>query len=95
LNISAENITFLKGENKNVDNNWKEGVAEKDIKDEKENKLLVIVVNKILLKSPKTLAECRGMVTADYQVFLEKEWLNYLKNTYTVKVNQDVLDSIK
>jgi hypothetical protein len=35
------------------------------------------------------------MLTADYQVFLEKEWLAYLKNTYTVKVNQDVLNTIK
>ncbi len=95
LNVSVENITFLKGENKNVDNNWKEGVAENDIKDDKENKILVIVVNKLLPKAPKTLAECRGAVTADYQVYLEKEWLSYLKNKYTVKVNQDVLNTIK
>ncbi|MES2681162.1 MAG: peptidylprolyl isomerase [Bacteroidota bacterium] len=95
LNVSVENITFLKGENKNVDNNWKQGVAEQDIKDDKENKVLVIVVNKIIPKAPKTIAECRGAVTADYQVFLEKEWLAYLKNKYTVKVNQDVLNTIQ
>jgi peptidyl-prolyl cis-trans isomerase SurA len=95
LNVSVENITFLKGENKNVDANWKKGIAEKDIKDEKENKVLVIVVNNVLPKSPKTLAECRGAVTADYQVYLEKEWLSYLKGKYIVKVNNDVLNTIQ
>lgn len=95
LNVSVENITFLKGENKNVDNNWKVGTAEKDIKDAKDNKVLVIVVSKILPKAPKTIAECRGAVTADYQTFLEKEWLAYLRNKYTVKVDQEVLNTIK
>jgi peptidyl-prolyl cis-trans isomerase SurA len=95
LNVSVENITFLKGENKNVDANWKKGIAEKDIKDEKENKVLVIVVNNVLPKSPKSLAECRGAVTADYQVHLEKEWLSYLKGKYIVKVNNDVLNTIQ
>jgi peptidyl-prolyl cis-trans isomerase SurA len=93
LNVSVENITYLKGENKNVDANWKKGVAEKDIKDEKN--VAVIVVNNILPKSPKTLAECRGNVTADYQNYLDTEWLAYLKKKYTVKVNDDVLSAIK
>ena len=93
LNVSVENITYLKGENKNIDANWKVGVAEKDVKDEKN--VAVIVVNKILPKSPKTLGECRGNVTADYQNYLDTEWLAYLKNKYVVKVNQDVLNTIK
>ena len=95
LNVSVENITYLKGENKNVDANWKQGVAAQDVKDDKENKVLVIVVNKILPKSPKTLAECRGNVTADYQNYLDAEWLAYLKKKYTVKVNEDVLNTIR
>ena len=93
LNVSVENITYLKGENKNVDANWKKGVAEKDIQDEKN--VAVIVVNNILPKSPKTLGESRGNVTADYQNYLDTEWLAYLKKKYTVKLNQDVLDTIK
>jgi peptidyl-prolyl cis-trans isomerase SurA len=84
LNVSVENITYLKGENKNVDQNWKKGVAEKDIKDEKN--VAVLVVNDILPKSPKTLAESRGSVTADYQSNLDSEWLAYLKNKYKVKL---------
>lgn len=95
LNLSVENVTYLKGENKNVDNNWKAGVVANNINDDKEKKIFVIVVNKILPKSPKSLAECRGLVTADYQNYLEKEWLDYLKKKYIVKVNNDVISTIK
>ncbi|MDO9001479.1 MAG: peptidylprolyl isomerase [Bacteroidota bacterium] len=95
LNLSVENVTYLKTENKYVDDNWKVGIAPKDINDDKEKKIFVIVVNKILAKSPKSLGECRGLVTADYQNYLEKEWLDYLKKKYIVKVNNDVLSTIK
>ncbi len=95
LNVAAESITYLKGENKNVDANWKQGVAATDIKDSKDNKIIVLVVNKVMPKTPKTIAEAKGMITADYQNYLEKEWLAYLKNKYTVKVNEDVLNTVK
>ncbi|MBC7695587.1 MAG: peptidylprolyl isomerase [Burkholderiales bacterium] len=95
LNVTVENITYLKGENKDVDANWKQGVASSDIKDTKENKTTVLVVNKLMGKTPKTIAEAKGMITADYQNYLEKEWLAYLKNKYTVKVNEDVLSTVK
>ena len=95
LNVSVEDVTYLKGENKNIDANWKEGTAEKDVVDAKENKVLVIVVNKVMPKSPKTIAECRGPVTADYQSWLDKEWLAYLRAKYKVTVNQDILNTVK
>ncbi len=95
LNVTPESITYLKGENKNVDANWKVGVAASDIKDAKDSKITVLVVNKLMEKTPKTIAEAKGMITAEYQNYLEKEWLAYLKNKYTVKVNDDVLNTVK
>ncbi|HQQ95362.1 MAG TPA: peptidylprolyl isomerase [Bacteroidia bacterium] len=95
LNVSVENIMYLKGENKNLDASWQKGINPNDIKDEKENKILVYVINTILPKTPKTLNECRGNVTADYQSYLENEWLAYLKNKYKVKVDENVLNTIK
>ncbi|MBS1637936.1 MAG: peptidylprolyl isomerase [Bacteroidetes bacterium] len=95
LNLSVDDITYLKGENKDIDANWKKGVLPTNVKDEKENKVQVIVVNNVIPKTPKTIAEAKGIITADYQNYLEKEWLNYLKNKYTVKVNEDVLSTIK
>lgn len=94
LNVTVENITYLKGENKDVDANWKQGVVTNDIKDA-DGKVLIIVVNKVMPKTPKTIAEAKGVITADYQNYLEKEWLAYLKNKYTVKVNEDVLNTVK
>jgi peptidyl-prolyl cis-trans isomerase SurA len=94
LNLSVENIMFLKGENKDVDAAWMKGLNPKNFKDEKENKVIVYAVNTILQKTPKTLAECRGSATADFQSYLETEWLDYLKKKYVVKVNEDVLSTI-
>ena len=93
LNVSVETITYLKGENKDVDANWKEGVVANNLK--KEGKEVVMVINKVMPKTPKTIAEAKGIITADYQNYLEKEWLNYLKNKYTVKVNDEVLSTVK
>lgn len=93
LNVSVETITYLKGENKDVDTNWKEGVVANNLK--KEGKEVVMVINKVMPKTPKTIAEAKGIITADYQNYLEKEWLNYLKNKYTVKVNDEVLSTVK
>lgn len=95
LNVSVENVMYLKGENKNINDNWKEGIVAKDIKDDKDSKLLVIKVNKVLPKSPKALNEAKGLVTADFQVNLEKEWIAYLKNKYPIKIDEAVLSTIK
>lgn len=95
LNVAVENITYLKGENTLVDNNWKEGIAAENHVDDKDKKVHVLVVNRILPRSPKTLIEARGAVTADYQTHLENEWLSYLKNKYKVKVNEEVLSTVQ
>lgn len=92
LNLSVETVMYLKGENKMVDDNWKTGISN-DIK--QDGKVYILVVNKLLPKSPKALNEAKGMVTADYQNYLEKEWLSSLKNGHTVVVNEEVLNSIK
>ena len=42
----------------------------------------------------KTLAEARGYVIADYQDYLESNWVKELLNMYPVKVNDKVLQSI-
>lgn len=95
LNVTSETVMYLKGENKNIDATWKVGISSSDVKEEKENKVVIYVVNSILPKTPKTLGECRGNLTADYQNYLDVEWLNYLKSKYTVKVNEEVLNTIK
>jgi len=45
--------------------------------------------------SLKTMEEAKGYVIADYQDYLEKEWIASLKNKYPIKVNKKVLKALK
>ncbi len=55
----------------------------------------VEVAGKILNDTPEEYTDVRGLVTADYQEYLEKEWITYLRNKYPVKINQKVLKKIQ
>ncbi|WP_055448651.1 peptidylprolyl isomerase [Lacinutrix mariniflava] len=62
----------------------------------KHNDAFVVVnVSKVLPKRPKTFEEAKGLVTSDYQIFKEENWLKELQDKYLVKVNPEVLKSIK
>jgi peptidyl-prolyl cis-trans isomerase SurA len=54
-----------------------------------------VIINEMIAPEPKTLSEARGLITADYQNYLEVEWIKELKRKYTVKVNQNVLSGLK
>jgi peptidyl-prolyl cis-trans isomerase SurA len=93
LNLKVEHGKFTKGENEGVDKvAGKLGMSE----NMNINKQVVFVnVEKILSPDNKSLSEARGIVTADYQNVLEKEWLEGLKKKYKVEVNEAVVSSIK
>ena len=57
--------------------------------------IVIVNIRRILSPEPKSLNEARGLITADYQNFLEKEWIGSLKAKYTVVVNREVLAKIK
>jgi len=93
LNLKIENGKFTKGENEGVDKvAGTLGMSE----NMNINKQVVFVnVEKNLSPENKTLSEARGIVTADYQNVLEKEWLDVLKKKYKVEVKEDVVSLIK
>ncbi len=95
LNLSVYSTMLFKGEHPMVDKYWKEGIITENYKNTNENKIEVIVVTKIHPETPKTLLEAKGQVTADYQNYLETEWIKYLKNKYPVEINRDVLKTIQ
>ena len=71
--------------------NWKAGtIVVPPVKDA----LTFQKVEKILPISAKSLKEARGYVVADYQEFLEKQWMEDLSKRFKVQTNQDVLNSI-
>jgi peptidyl-prolyl cis-trans isomerase SurA len=83
---------YERGENKIVDmTNWTLGISE-PIQIEKRNH--IVIVHQQLTPTNKTLTEAKGIVTSDYQEYLETQWIKYLRTNYTFKVNQDVLNSI-
>jgi len=85
---------FPKGEDYIIDNiEWKPGTS--PIIQESEERFGFAVIRSIADPEPKTLSEARGIITADYQNYLEEEWLKQLREKYTVTINQDVLSQIK
>jgi peptidyl-prolyl cis-trans isomerase SurA len=93
LNLQVESKLFTKGENEFVDKNWNPGTSA-DIKS-KDNKTVIVVVNKLMKPEPKSYLDAKGMVTADYQNYLEKEWLETLKKKYPVTIDKTVLATVK
>ena len=51
-------------------------------------------IERIMPAGMKSLKEARGFVVADYQEFLEKQWMNELSAKYKVKIEDKVLNSI-
>jgi peptidyl-prolyl cis-trans isomerase SurA len=92
--MEFESGFYAKGQNPYIDQiEWKEGLS-KNLKDN-DNNTVFVLVEKITNKDPKSLNESRGIITADYQNHLEKEWIKELRSKYTIKVNKKVLSSIK
>lgn len=59
-----------------------------------DGKNYVIVLNEIIEAKNKEISEAKGIITSDYQTYLEKEWLKELEKKHTIKVNEEVLYSL-
>ena len=85
---------YEKGDNKYIDKvSWLAGFYgpfESDV----ENLVVFVKVRKTLPPEPKKLDEARGLVTADYQTYLEDEWVKQLREKYPVVVNEKVLKKL-
>ncbi len=81
---------YNKGDEMCMAAGWKEGVSDPITK---EDKITVVNIRKIIAPMPKTLEEAKGVITADYQNYLEKDWMTGLKAKYPVQVNDAVLQS--
>lgn len=92
LNLQVKSSRFTKGENEIIDSiPWVVGVTG-DIK--KNDQVILVHVKKLLPSQQKTMDEAKGIITADYQSFLEKEWISSLRQKYPVRINQEVVDTI-
>lgn len=91
--LTTDRRKFAKEDNAYVDEvKWEKGIS-KDIV--KEGKTYIVNIHNIVAPEPKQLDEARGLITADYQNFLENRWIKELRKKYPYQVNQEVLLSIK
>ncbi len=93
LILSIDKGTYNKGESKLIDQvKWEPGVYQIPDTD---GFAMFVVIHQKTTGDQKTLAEARGLVTADYQNFLEKEWIKTLRAKYPVQVDKNVLSTIR
>ena len=83
---------FLHKENSLIDNvPWSKAITPDQVID---SSVVFVVVRGVVQPTPKSLREAKGMITADYQNELEKEWIEQLRKKYPVNVNRDVFESL-
>lgn len=90
--VKVEKGLYVQGDNKAVD---KYAFKTKDAYTPATDYPYVFVSGKMLKKIPENYTDVRGLVTADYQEFLEKEWIKALRAKYPVVINQEVLKTVK
>ena len=91
--VKVEKGLFAQGENKAVD---KFGFKDKKAKFEPTKEYpYVFVVGKNLKNNPEDYSDVRGLVTADYQEYLEKEWIAALRSKFPVEIDQNVLKTVR
>lgn len=85
---------FEKGDNKYVDQvAWTPGLSS-PMKSDVETLVVAVRIKSIIPSQQKELKESRGLVTADYQNFLEKQWIEELKEKYPVIINDEILNTL-
>lgn len=87
--VKVDEGVFPQGANKVVDEKiYKIGKYADD-------KYPVATVVGSLQSQPQSYLDIKGPVTADYQMYLEQEWIKSLRSKYPVKLNKKVLNTIK
>ena len=86
---------YQRGDNQFVDQTeWKVGVSN-EIPSTVDETTTLVFIRELRKPEPKTLKEARGLVTSDYQVELEENWVKTLKEKYPVKVDEKVLEKVR
>ena len=91
--ISITTKGYEKGKDPTIDGvKWVEG-SEEIVKND-DGTVKLVVIEEVLNKKVKTLAESKGYVIADYQDEIEKNWLVELREKYGVTINNKALKKL-
>lgn len=85
---------FQKGDNQFVDQTeWKAGVIN-EIPSTVDQSTVIVCIREVRQPEQKTLREAKGLVTSDYQMELEEQWMEALHKKYPVSIDEKVLDKV-
>lgn len=95
VKATARVAFYQKGDNVNVDaTQWIEnGMAE--YASSVDNSTQIIKILEVRKPEPKTFREAKGLITSAYQVELEAEWLEQLREKFDVKIDEKLLTKVK
>ena len=104
-NVIIKSGVYAKGDNSFIDKIvWTQGHSTAavltdyndlyDGRSNNENSIIFAYVYEIRKPEPKTLDEARGIVTSQYQTYLEKEWVKELKAKYPVTIHEEIIEDI-
>lgn len=95
---STLNITACKGVFSQEDEEligyaaWEPGIGKPF---EYKGQFVIVHVHEVVPSQPKKLDEIRGILIADYQNYLEKQWVESLRSKYDIVVNHELLKDLK
>jgi len=93
--LFAKEKTIEKGRNEVLDKmTWDMGSLSPTETSQRDKSYNFLKIEKVLPPAQKTLKEGRGYVVADYQDYLEKEWVKKLRNDYKVEVDDKVFENL-
>lgn len=98
LNADSQKVIFTTGlMNKDhqalpADFEFKEGLSKVY---QANDAFYIVKVAKVIPETEKTLDEARGQVMSDYQVMLENNWIDSLRQKYKVSIDQNILQKVK
>jgi len=99
VNVDTQlNLTIISGEHEKGDEPITERIPFKkglSTIEEIEGQFVFMDVKEVLPPEVKPFDKIKGLVTAGYQAQLEEEWIKELRGKYEVKVNREVLHSIR
>ena len=86
LAVQIQQRTFQKGDNKVMDDYLTRPAGTYTV--QRDGRHYTIIVQQALPAGPKALGDARGQATSDYQNYLEKQWIEQLRQQYPVQVNE-------
>ena len=93
LNLRFETKKYLKGENEIVDQvKWEKGISENISLN---GRVHFVQIEEVIEPTYKALDDSRGLITSDYQNFLEKEWIESLRSKNKFEVDKKILKELK